>query len=239
MSHEVQIHDAQTKILRELLFRPSAGYAELQKPTGLSSDHFNFHIKRLVELGYIEKRGTKQYALTARGKEHTNKLDTETNTLERQPKLSVIIVGWRERAGGQELEFLVQQRRKNPYYGYWGRLGGKIRWGETVLEAAARELEEETGLSADLEYKGLYHKMDYNEQTGELLEDKFFLIIKATNFQGELVEDFEGGHNAWLTHREIGQQDKVFQGMRESFGFADQDQLTFNENKLHYHPADY
>lgn len=49
MSHEVSIHDAQTSILRELLFHPNAGYAKLQRPTGLTSDHFNFHINRLIE----------------------------------------------------------------------------------------------------------------------------------------------------------------------------------------------
>jgi hypothetical protein len=54
MTLEVTIHSTQTSILRELLFHPHAGYAELQKPTGLSSDHFNFHIARLVELGMVD-----------------------------------------------------------------------------------------------------------------------------------------------------------------------------------------
>ena len=63
MTHEVNIHAAQTSILRELLFRPVAGYAELQKPTGLTSDHFNFHIKRLVEIGLVEKTKIGSYNL--------------------------------------------------------------------------------------------------------------------------------------------------------------------------------
>jgi hypothetical protein len=49
MSLDINIHSAQTSILRELLFHPQANYAALQKPTGLPSDHFNFHISRLVE----------------------------------------------------------------------------------------------------------------------------------------------------------------------------------------------
>lgn len=44
MSYEITIHEAQTSILRELLFHPQAGFAELQRPTGLGSDHFKFHI---------------------------------------------------------------------------------------------------------------------------------------------------------------------------------------------------
>ena len=56
MSLEISIHAAQTSILRELLFHPDAGYTELQKPTGLTSDHFNFHIARLMDLGLVKKK---------------------------------------------------------------------------------------------------------------------------------------------------------------------------------------
>src|SRR3954462_7946894 len=96
MSLEVKIHDAQTLILRELLFTPTAGYAQLQKPTGLTSDHFNFHISRLVELGLVEKAGRGSYKLSLAGKEYANKLDTASNTIERQPKLAVMLAISRE-----------------------------------------------------------------------------------------------------------------------------------------------
>ena len=45
MSYEASAHDAQMAILRHLLLSPGAGFAELQKSTDLTSDHFNFHIK--------------------------------------------------------------------------------------------------------------------------------------------------------------------------------------------------
>ena len=64
MSYEASAHRAQMKILRHLLLSPSAGFAELQKRTDLTSDHANFHIKKLVEVGYIGKDVSEKYTLT-------------------------------------------------------------------------------------------------------------------------------------------------------------------------------
>lgn len=43
---------------------------------------------------------------------------------------------------------LLVQRSKAPDAGLWGFPGGHVEWGETVLQAAARELMEETGIEA-------------------------------------------------------------------------------------------
>lgn len=213
MSLEVQIHEAQTSILRELLFLPAAGFAELQKPTGLSSDHFTFHINRLVELGLVERVQRGKYRLTPSGKEYANRLDTDNNTVERQPKSAVLLAIERERDG--RTEYLFQERLKQPYYGYWGLPSGKIRWGETILETATRELMEETGLSADREICGVYHELVFKKETGEQLEDKIFFVVKCTNTRGRLTERFEGGRNAWMTAEEARSKSKIFNSFEE------------------------
>jgi 8-oxo-dGTP diphosphatase len=212
VSLEVQIHEAQTSILRELLFLPAAGFAELQKPTGLTSDHFTFHINRLMDLGLVERVARGKYQLTPRGKEYSNRLDTDNNTVERQPKSAVLLAIVREE-GGRE-EYLFQERLKQPYFGYWGLPTGKIRWGETVLEAAARELMEETGLTAEREICGLYHELVFNE-AGEQLEDKLFFVVKCSHAAGLMIERFEGGRNAWMTEAEARQQPKIFNSFDE------------------------
>ena len=211
MSHQVQLHGAQTSILRELLFHPKLNYTKLQKPTGLSSDHFNFHIKRLVELKLVEKERDGQYILTPRGKEYSNKLDTDQNTIEQQPKVAVILAITREKNG--QTEYLFQKRLKHPYYGYWGFPTGKIRWGETVLETAARELAEETGLQAKHVFKGIYHEHSYLEETGELLEDKIFFVVHCNNVSGKFIKEFEGGKNIWLTTNQM-KKKKVFKSYK-------------------------
>lgn len=212
MSLEVKIHSAQTAILRELLFQPSAGFAELQKPTELTSDHFNFHISRLVELGLVEKLENKHYALTPKGKEYANRLDTDDNTIERQPKTAVILAIERQHNG--RTEFAFQERLKNPYFGFWGLPSGKIRWGETILETAEREALEETGLVADFRVAGVYHEQVKLEDGDDAVEDKIFFVCHGTNPKGELLTDFEGGYNEWMTFEEASQKDKKFDSFK-------------------------
>lgn len=201
MSLEVKIHAAQTSILRALLFLPSAHYVKLQKYTHLSSDHFNFHLARVVELGLVEKISRGNYRLTSRGKEYANRLDTDNNTIERQPKSAVVFGLVRDRNGSTE--YLFQERRKNPYYGFWGLPSGKIRWGESITEAAARESLEETGLHADFTVKSVYHERVLEKETNFVIEDKIFFIVEGRNVHGELITDFEGGHNEWRSLQDV------------------------------------
>ena len=238
MSHEVKIHDAQIAMMRALLFQPSLRFADLQKESDLDSKHATFHIKRLVELGYAEKTEDGDYSLTAKGKEHANKLDTDTNTVERQPKVSVILILERQNEDG-EREHLFQQRLKNPFFGYWARLGGKVRWGESLEEAAKRELLEETGLDADFEFSLLFHKRDFNKETKEVLEDKMFMVMSAKNITGDLMEEFEGGRNQWMTKEEFVSQEKSFDSAWEFQDLIDKGGVTFAEREYMIEPADY
>lgn len=207
MSHEATIHEAQTKILRELLFIPETNFAGLQKVSGLESDHAKFHIKRLLELGYVEKIGNK-YRLSIKGKEYANKLDTDAGVIERQPKVAVMLIVEREMYGTKQ--YLLQERLKHPYYGYWGPPTGKVRWGESIVETATRELAEETGLSGRFEHRGINHERVQHETTGGIVEDKIFHVMFCDNVSGKLKEEFDGGRNSWRTLREMSDEPKRY-----------------------------
>lgn len=235
MSYEPAIHETQTLILRHLLFVPEAGFAELQKRTGLTSDHFNFHIKKLVEVGYVTKHDSR-YQLTPRGKEYANRMDTDENEIEKQPKVSVALIV--ERQTNSRREFIVQQRLKQPYYGFYGRLGGKVRWGESFEEAAARELAEETGLTGNFTFSHIFHKRDYKKSDGSLLEDKIFVIMYCDNATGEMMEMFEGGKNFWMTQDELVAQDKVFESARDFVAYHDQG-IPYHAQEYTYNDTEY
>ncbi len=224
-----QLHNIQANILKVLLFNPEARFTDMNA-VGISTDHFNFHVKRLLELGLVQKKDNGLYALTNEGKEYANRLDVDGAEIriERQAKVSVGIAC--ERGEGKNKEYLIQQRLKEPFFGFHGFLTGKVRWGETVEETAKRELEEETGLMADLTLFRIKHRMDYGED-GSPLEDKFFFEFRAENVRGELRESIEGGKNAWMTKEEALALPDLFFGMEEYLKSPVQGDLVFVEEK--------
>jgi len=215
-------HKIQRIILKNLLLNKELRFSELNSES-VSSDHFSFHIKQLVSGGTILKGDDGLYRLTQDGKEYANRFDVDGGEvkLERQAKLGILVIGC---CNGR---YLVQQRLKEPYYGYHGFITGKIKWGEKIYEAATRELKEEAGLTAaTLILKGIEHKMDYTPE-GALLEDKYFYIVKATNLSGELQETFNAGKNFWQTTEEIKALPDLFGDMLKLLDAVDQDGLIF------------
>lgn len=233
MSYEPDAHAVQMKVLRHLLLSPQANFASLRKDANMQSDQFTFHLKKLIKVGYIVKEDG-VYRLTKKGKEYANRMDTAENTIEKQAKLSVVLVIERE-----DGTWLHQQRLKHPYYGYWGHPTGKVRWGETLIEAGARELNEETGLSADLRIVGFFHKLDYADASGELLEDKLLCIIHGIHPHGELMADPEGHRNEWMTFEEYEQKEKKFGSVSQTIELVHQSNQIVLEHKYHYAPDDY
>ena len=133
-------------MLRRLRRGQSARFSELMRPTGLTSDSFKFHLRRLQDYGWLQKMPDGSYSLTPAGKELANNLDEVRRTIQKQPKLSVLIVA--ERTVDGISQYLLQRRLRQPYYGFWGLLSGPVGWGESLEAAAQRELLKQTGFTA-------------------------------------------------------------------------------------------
>lgn len=231
-NYSADAHIVQMKLLRQLLLTPSCKFATLTAASGLTSDHANFHIKQLIAAGFVRHvaKSYGEYELTRDGKEYANRMDTDAYEIERQPKLTVDLAVENDKG-----EFIVQKRLKHPYFGYYGFPTGKIRWGETMEQAGARELHEETGLIADLRVVGVYHKLDYDTE-GNLLEDKYMCLIHGTNPRGELLAETETHTNQWMTtsaynqlDKQMGDIDATIDQLRADGAFVRESKFVFDD----------
>ena len=192
-----QLHDIQIQILKNLLFSASLKYSQLKPNKELENNKFNFHLNRLIDCGYITKRN-QYYELTNTGKEYANRIGTDTH-LRLQGKISVVVIITRNK----DTQTLIYTRLKHPFYGCQGHLSGKVYWGETLDDAAKRELKEETNLEGKPELFAITHEIVKDEKSLELLEDKYLYYFIVKNPKGEL-SFLEEGHFEWVKIKEIG-----------------------------------
>lgn len=197
-----QLHHIQLTILKKLLFSSTLRYTDMKPDSKMDNNQFDFHLDSLVHAGMVEKMDN-GYALTASGKEYANRMDTDEVKILRQAKLGARVGCIRTINGVQE--FLVYTRKKQPFFNCQGFLAGKIRYGEKVLDAAVRELQEETGLSGSPVLVEIEHMRVYAKETKELLEDKFFFFYKVENPTGMLTSNEEGEHN-WIPEHKLAEE---------------------------------
>ncbi len=65
----------------------------------------------------------------------------------------------------QDGKYLLAERNKENYNGYWVIPGGGVKFGETIQEAAIREIKEETNLDVEIT-KSIGHKEVINVPGG-------------------------------------------------------------------------
>jgi ADP-ribose pyrophosphatase YjhB (NUDIX family)/predicted transcriptional regulator len=230
-------HPAQVSILRKLLYNTAARFTKLQKSTGLSSDHFNFHVRKLVRVGLISKQAEGEYVLTAEGKEYANTLDGASES-GRQPKVSMLLIV--RRGEGDKREYLVQRRLKHPHYGFYGRLSGKVQWGESFSDAAKRVLKIETNLDADFDFKMVFRKYDLEDKVHSLLEDKIFIVMETSRVRGELLEQTRRGQNLWMSRKDFLHLDpKICFKSARDFMIASDSDLKYFEQSYTYSSDEY
>lgn len=226
-----ELHKAQASILWSLRHTTSARYSQLLRPTGLESDVFKFHIKKLISRKLIEKDASGKYYLTLQGKEFANNLSKHTPAIQKQPKLSVAIIAKKETSNGSL--YLFQKRKRNPFYGYWGAITGPVQWGQSIKDTAKYEFEKQTGLAADYRVCSFYRKTDYTEEGREILEDKLFAVVEAWNIKGKESNNWRGGFNSWMSLTELETKENYFASSRELINMLNSDKKYSSEKAIY------
>jgi len=106
-------------------------------------------------------------------------------------------------------------------------MSGKVDYGETILEAASRELKEETGLSGDPTIVALKHYVFFDKKSNNLLEDKFMFLCLVENPAGDICGSQEGKYE-WV--KETNLQNYVTNPFEDYTAFNAQIDLIKNYN---------
>ncbi len=208
----MELHKYQIIILQKLMYKSNLRFRDLQVE-GLTSEHFTYHLKKLVEKNLI-KKVNKGYKLTNEGKDFVGKLDTETLNVEKNPKVSVLVYICRKNKKGIS-EYLMSKRLKQPYYGKVGNITGKVRFNETFKEAAKRELKEETGLNAKLSINHVYHKVRFDKDE-VAVQNSVFVVFRADNPNGGIKQTKEA-KLFWTTLKDLYKRRDLFDDVEENF----------------------
>ncbi len=98
---------------------------------------------------------------------------------------------------------LLIQRAKEPGRGKWEFPGGHLELGETVFEAAQREVLEETGLRVEPTAWAGVHDWPMADETGRLRWHFVISYVRARFLSGEPHGGDDAAQARWLTESEI------------------------------------
>ncbi len=187
-------HPIQRSILLKLIHKPEASFTELLGDER-DSNKFAYHLGVLETKQIITKKDGK-YILTQEGKKLSAFIEGDTGDKALFPTFNHVSFI----QDGDKI--LVQKRLKEPFYGYWGLISGKINYGFNIEECAKRDIKEETGLVAEKSaFIGVNQVKTY--ETGKLIHHHIMFYVRLTGISGSLKSKTHKGENEWVTVEEF------------------------------------
>ncbi|MBN1168753.1 NUDIX domain-containing protein [Candidatus Woesebacteria bacterium] len=180
-----QLHNIQLGILQRLLFSESLRYTDMKPSNLIENNRFQFHLDQLIKKYKFIRKINGRYKLTSIGKEYANRIDDKNAKVEKQAKISAWVCCIQKR--GKKKKYLIGTRLKQPFYGCQGFISGKVKYGESIADAAKRELKEESGLAAEkVDVCAIVHFRVFKTKTNKLLEDKFMYLCAVYDPKGQI-----------------------------------------------------
>jgi ADP-ribose pyrophosphatase YjhB (NUDIX family) len=218
------MHPVQADTLSHLLRHPQRRFSEL-KPQDMDPHLFMYHFKKLIGMGLVDKQED-GYVLTREGLRHAGKISSRTLVTREQPTISTFIA-----CQNQSGQWLLHQRAYQPFLGRKSFPYGKLHWGESLQEAATRELRDKTSLSAEkLDHCGNCYLLV--QEGEELITHMLCHIFRAENLQGELRPDGEKGPCDWELVNNPADTSYYLPGFTDVFALAANPSPEFKEIRI-------
>ncbi|MEX0934412.1 MAG: NUDIX domain-containing protein, partial [Candidatus Saccharimonadales bacterium] len=211
------MHPIKKEILRSLILNPQLRFARL-KPDDIESNHFIYYLKQLIDEGLVKKSGS-YYSLSPSGKQHAERISLKDLTVRLQPKIVTAPVVF----DGDEV--LLYRWAREPGYGQFSLVHGKLHFGEGILAAANRELKEKTNLEATLEHVGSVYIREFDGE--DCAKHLFSHVFKGSGAVGDM-KPTKVGEPVWVKRSEVESLDTL-PGTKEILDLIDREEFFFEE----------
>lgn len=134
------MHYIQKDIILSLAMHSPQRFSQLQPPH-LPNNTFSYHLKRLLDGGYVTS-SAEGYVATRKALKTLQYSSEQIKHLLTPTVITIIYVT------NEQGQVLIQKRTKRPFVDYYGLPSGLVHTGETLHQAASRELQEKTGITA-------------------------------------------------------------------------------------------
>lgn len=142
-------HHIQRDIYDRLVHASQLRYSQL-KPDNVEANSFMYHLKELIKIGLVEKTDSKQYRLSSDGQALASRFSVKEKRMRLMPTTISIIY-----LTAPDGQVLLYERMRQPFIGALEFPSGKIHHGQSLHEAANREMLEKTGYKdIDLDLRG-------------------------------------------------------------------------------------
>lgn len=189
-------HYIQRNIVYSLALAPGYRFSELQ-PDGLENKLFDYHLKKVIAAGYVEKNEDGTYSLTPTGRRMgKDVLKREQHLIDRA--YSVLFLAVRRSEDGA---WLLCRRKTHPMFDQIGFLYAQPELSQHVAETAAQELLAKTGLQGSCTVRGNGYFRMYK---GDDLESfTHFTVLECDAPTGELQQLDQLAEYFWASSSEI------------------------------------
>jgi ADP-ribose pyrophosphatase YjhB (NUDIX family) len=211
------------KIFKTLMAFPGSSFVDLWDKE-IESNKFTYYLKTMEKNGLIEKKEGKYY-LTIKGKSESTEISGETGKKEANPHVTLLLVAKKDN------KYILYHRMKEPYYGFCGFPGAKVKRGEELINAAKRELKEETDLEGEGKIVCIQNIHTLN--SGEMFHHMLQFVVLFENPVGELIKESREGIYEWATKEKILKQKNLFPDIPHVIDIVENKKFDLKEVKMH------
>jgi len=188
----------EAEILRKFMYNDKLRYNDIWDKEMCSGSHFDYFLKKIIEMGLIKKDNNNYYRLTNVGLNYLTSLEGKETREKKKPVPCAFVIVKRDD------KVLLNVRTKQPFLGYLNIPGGKIEIGKTAYEQAEQELEEETGLVAKkLRLSCVSEKISKDRETNEVIYHIIGYFFVCEDFEGNLKQRDRECENSWYSLSDI------------------------------------